>query len=149
MKAFTTHSANETTALGEIFAKDCRPGDVLAFFGGMGMGKTTFMKGLAKGLGISADVTSPTFSLVHEYRGENLALYHFDMYRIQSWEDLYSTGFFDYLDTAAILACEWSENIENALPEGAIQLRFQQGEKENERIIYIGKGEEFDEDFGD
>ncbi len=149
MKKFTTRSAQETAHLGEIFAKDCRQGDVIAFFGGMGMGKTTFMKGLVKGLGISADVTSPTFSLVNEYRGAEKVLYHFDMYRINTWEDLYSTGFFDYLDTDAVLACEWSENIENALPEGCIYIRFSQGKNETERVIEIGKGEEFDENIGD
>ena len=94
MKTFTTHSAQETVTLGEIFAKDCRPGDVIAFFGGLGMGKTAFMRGLVKGLGIRADVTSPTFSLVNEYKGDAFTVYHFDMYRISSWEDLYSTGFF-------------------------------------------------------
>ncbi|MBQ6380393.1 MAG: tRNA (adenosine(37)-N6)-threonylcarbamoyltransferase complex ATPase subunit type 1 TsaE [Clostridia bacterium] len=149
MNQYTTNSAQQTIALGTSFAKDCRAGDVLAFFGGMGMGKTAFVKGLAKGLGISADVTSPTFSLVNEYRGEALTLYHFDMYRINTWEDLYSTGFFDYLDTDAVLAVEWSENIENALPEGAVYIKIQAGENEDQRIISIGKGEEFDEDIGD
>ena len=147
MKQFTTHSAQETTALGAIFAKDCRAGDVLAFFGGMGMGKTAFIKGLAKGLGISADVTSPTFSLVNEYRGEACNLYHFDMYRIETWEDLYSTGYFDYLDTDAVLAIEWSENIENALPENATYIKIAIGQSEGERLIQIGKGEEFDENI--
>lgn len=149
MKSFTTHSAQETTALGEIFAKDCRRGDVLAFFGGLGMGKTAFMKGLVHGLGICADVTSPTFSLVNEYKGDNFTVYHFDMYRIATWEDLYSTGFFDYLETESILACEWSENIENALPETAIYIHIYKGEAEDERIIKIGRGEEFNEDFSD
>ena len=149
MKTFYSHSANQTTALGEHLASDCRCGDVLAFFGGMGMGKTAFIKGLAKGLGISADVTSPTFALVNEYKGDKCALYHFDMYRIGSWEDLYSTGYFDYLDTDAVLAIEWSENIENALPESATYIRICRGEKEEDRIIYVGKQEEFDEDFSD
>ena len=149
MKTFTTHSAQETVTLGEIFAKDCRPGDVIAFFGGLGMGKTAFMRGLVKGLGIRADVTSPTFSLVNEYRDEQFTVYHFDMYRISSWEDLYSTGFFDYLETDAILACEWSENIENALPEGAVYIRISKGEGDEDRVIQIGKGEEFHENFGD
>lgn len=147
MKQFTTHSAHETSALGEIVAKDCRQGDVFAFFGGLGMGKTAFIQGLVKGLHISADVTSPTFSLVNEYRGDAFTVYHFDMYRIHSWEDLYSTGYFDYLETNAVLACEWSENIENALPDTAIHIHISQGEAENDRIILVGKGEEFDEDI--
>ena len=149
MKQFITHSANETTALGEQFAHDCRRGAVLAFFGGLGMGKTAFIKGLAKGLDISADVTSPTFSLVNEYKGENHTLYHFDMYRIGTWEDLYSTGYFDYLDSGAILAIEWSENIENALPENALYIKIAQGKAPDDRIIRAGTVEEFDEDFGD
>ena len=149
MKKLISHSAQQTSALGESFAKDCRQGDVLAFFGGMGMGKTAFIKGLAKGLEISADVTSPTFSLVNEYHGKEYSLYHFDMYRINTWEDLYSTGYFDYLDTDAVLAIEWSENIENALPENAVYIRISQGQTENERVIYIGSGAEYNENFSD
>lgn len=149
MKNFTTKSAFQTSALGEQFAKDCRQGAVLAFFGGMGMGKTAFIKGLANGLKISSDVTSPTFSLVNEYKGDEITLYHFDMYRINTWEDLYSTGYFDYLDTDAILAVEWSENIENALPDDAIYIEISKGESENERLIKIGRKEEFDENFSD
>ena len=149
MKQFTSHSVNQTISLGESLAKDCQPGEVLAFFGGMGMGKTAFIQGLAKGLGISADVTSPTFALVNEFHGEKFTLYHFDMYRIGSWEDLYSTGYFDYLETDAVLAIEWSENIENALPQGARYIRIRQGETENDRLISIGSEEVFYEDFSD
>lgn len=149
MKQFTSHSVNQTISLGESLAKDCQQGEVLAFFGGMGMGKTAFIQGLAKGLGISAEVTSPTFALVNEYHGDNCTLYHFDMYRIGSWEDLYSTGYFDYLETDAVLAIEWSENIENALPQGAKYICIRQGATENERQIFIGSEEEFNENFSD
>lgn len=150
MKEYITHNSSQTIALGEKFAQTCRSGDVLAFFGAVGMGKTTFIKGLAKGLGISADVTSPTFSLINEYKQGNKTLYHFDMYRINTWEDLYSTGFFDYLETDAILAIEWSENIENALPEGSkYVLISKSSDNENDRVIKIGTQEEFDEDFSD
>ena len=107
----------------------------------MGMGKTAFVRGLARGLGIDAEVTSPTFALVHEYDGTP-PLYHFDMYRVTSWDSLYSTGFFDYLDAGGILAVEWSENIEGVLPEDAIRVEFRRGESENERIITIEKGGE-------
>ena len=86
-------------------------------------------------------MSSPTFALVNEYHGR-LTLYHFDMYRVTTWEDLYSTGFFDYLDTGAVLAVEWSENIEGALPEDAIRVSFQHGAFESERIITIEKGGE-------
>lgn len=150
MKQYITQNSSQTVALGERFAKTCRSGDVLAFFGNIGMGKTTFIKGLAHGLGITADVTSPTFSLVNEYKGNNKVLYHFDMYRINTWEDLYSTGFFDYLQTDAIMAIEWSENIENALPENTTCIWICAGaESEEQRIINIGSLEEYDENFSD
>lgn len=149
MKKIISHSLNQTMEIGESLAKDCRGGEVFAFFGGLGMGKTAFIKGLAKGLGISADVTSPTFALVNEYKSEKFTLYHFDMYRINTWEDLYSTGYFDYLETDSILAVEWSENIENALPDGAVYIKIEKRENENERMIYIGTEEEFDENFSD
>lgn len=142
MSVYISHSVKETHEIGEKLGKTLKSGDVVAYFGGMGMGKTTFTHGLAKGLGIDEkEVSSPTFALVHEYRGSAATLYHFDMYRIESWDDLYSTGFFDYLDFGGILAVEWSENIENALPENCIRVSFEHGENENERIIEISKGE--------
>ncbi|MCQ2461512.1 MAG: tRNA (adenosine(37)-N6)-threonylcarbamoyltransferase complex ATPase subunit type 1 TsaE [Clostridia bacterium] len=140
MREVITHSVAETETFAEEFAKDLKPGTVLAFFGGMGMGKTAFTRGLARGLGINAGVQSPTFAIVNDYGG-NPPLAHFDMYRIESWEDLYTTGFFDYQDQGYILAVEWSENIENALPENAIRITIAQGEGENDRIITID-GEE-------
>lgn len=140
MREVITHSVAETETFAEGFAKDLKPGTVLAFFGGMGMGKTAFTRGLARGLGINAGVQSPTFAIVNDYGG-NPPLAHFDMYRIESWEDLYTTGFFDYQDQGYILAVEWSENIENALPENAIRITIAQGEGENDRIITID-GEE-------
>lgn len=88
---------------------------MLALFGGLGMGKTAFVRGLAAGRGLEAEVSSPTFALVHEYGGQP-PLVHFDMYRVTGWDDLYSTGFFDYIDAGCILAVEWSENVEGALP---------------------------------
>lgn len=135
-REYRTHSPEETEALGEKLAAVLHGGEVLAFYGGMGMGKTAFTRGLARGLGIPDGVSSPTFALVHEYRG-NLPLYHFDMFRVSGWDDLYSTGFFDYLETGAVLAIEWSENIEGALPEGTIRIEISPGDRENERIISI------------
>ena len=108
----------------------------MAFTGGMGMGKTAFTRGLARGLGIADGVSSPTFALVHEHRGR-LPLYHFDMFRVSGWDDLYSTGFFDYLDMGAVLAIEWSENIEGALPDETITIAIRPGEGDNERVISI------------
>ena len=114
---------------------------VIAFFGGLGMGKTAFTRGLARGLGIECEVTSPTFALVHEYSGK-ITLYHFDMYRVETWDDLYSTGFFDCYRQGAVIACEWSENIENALPESTIRVSIERGDSDCQRIITLeGYGE--------
>lgn len=118
-----THSAAETEAAGEALAKELQGGQVVALFGGMGMGKTAFVRGVARGLGLSAEVSSPTFAIVHDYGGTP-PLVHFDMYRISGWEDLYTTGYYDYLDMGAILIVEWSENIEAALTADAIRLRI-------------------------
>ena len=123
MSITITESVQKTEEYGERLAKELKAGDVVAMFGGMGMGKTQLVRGLARGLGLDAEVSSPTFALVHDYGG-NPPLVHFDMYRIGGWEDLYSTGFFDYQQEGAILAVEWSENIEQALPENAVRLYF-------------------------
>lgn len=130
---FRSTSVRMTEEYGKQLAKELRGGTVLALFGGMGMGKTALVRGIAAGLGLSAEVSSPTFALVHDYGGRP-PLVHFDMYRVTGWEDLYSTGFFDYLDAGAILVVEWSENIESALPEDAIRLRISR-EDECTRLI--------------
>lgn len=137
-----THSPQETEALAAALSQQLSGGEVLAFFGGMGMGKTAFTRGLAAGLAVQDEVSSPTFALVNEYRGR-LTVQHFDMYRVESWDDLYSTGFFDYLDTDCVLVIEWSENIENALPEDAIRITIAQGAAPDDRSITIDglKGE--------
>ncbi|MDE6723475.1 MAG: tRNA (adenosine(37)-N6)-threonylcarbamoyltransferase complex ATPase subunit type 1 TsaE [Eubacterium sp.] len=120
MKKYVTKSYNETVALAESIAKDLPKGTVIGYLGDLGAGKTAFTTGLVKGLGIEADVSSPTFAICNEYRGNDKTLYHFDMYRIDGWDDLYSTGFFDYLETDAYIAAEWSENIYGALPDDAV-----------------------------
>ncbi len=140
MERYLSHSAQETEAIAEAYAKRVKPNDVLAFFGGLGMGKTAFTRGLARGLGVKGEVLSPTFALVHEYEGA-VPLYHFDMYRVTSFEDLYSTGFFDYLDTGAVIAVEWSENIADALPKGYKKVTIRRVSDE-EREIVIEDGEQ-------
>ena len=130
---FITHSPEETSALAQRLAQDLRGGEVIAFTGGMGAGKTAFTRGLAIGLGAGDVASSPTFALVNEYTGR-LTVEHFDMYRVDSWDDLYSTGFFDYLDGTRVLAVEWSERIPDALPEGAIRIRFEPLENDCRRI---------------
>ena len=120
MEKYRTKSYDETVALAEKIAKDLPKGTVIGFLGDLGAGKTAFTTGLAKGLGIDADVSSPTFAICNEYKGNGKTLYHFDMYRIDGWDDLYSTGFFDYLETDSYIAAEWSENIYGALPDDAV-----------------------------
>mgnify|MGYP004527824775 CR=1 FL=1 len=121
---YHTVSADETRALAERLAA-ALSGGVIAMTGDLGAGKTAFVSGLARGLGYSGGVSSPTFAICNEYIGGRVPLYHFDMYRISGWEDLYSTGYFDLLDSGALIAVEWSENIEAALPESylAVDIR--------------------------
>lgn len=135
-REFVTSSAAETAVLAARLAQQLKGGEVLAFTGGMGMGKTAFTAGLVEGLGGGNVVSSPTFALVNEYPGR-LTVEHFDMYRITGWDDLYSTGFFDYLDTDCVLVIEWSENVEAALPEDAIHIDIRPGETDTERVITI------------
>lgn len=138
LSVYCSRSVSDTFEIGVKLGQKLRKGSVVAFFGPMGMGKTAFTHGLAAGMGIDEKiVSSPTFALVHEYKGKDNTLYHFDMYRISSWDDLYSTGYFDYLDCGETLAVEWSENIENALPDDCIRIIFSRGENENDRIIEI------------
>ena len=132
-----SHSVEETEAFGAALAPALHSGAVLALFGGMGMGKTALVRGIARGMGFTAPVSSPTFALVHDYGGTP-PLVHFDMYRVSGWDDLYSTGFFDYLAAGAILVVEWSENIENALPADAIRLYFSAPDEQTrciERVV--------------
>lgn len=136
MKEYFSYSASDTEKIASEFAKTLSGNEVLAMFGTLGMGKTAFVRGLAHGLGNTSEISSPTFAIVHDYGG-NPRLYHFDMYRISTWDDLYSTGFFDYLDMGGILAVEWSENIENVLPEGYIRIELEKGKNDNERKITI------------
>ena len=110
MKEFITNSVEETLAAAAEVAAQLSAGDIILYEGDMGAGKTHFTKGIAKFLNVDDEVTSPTFALVNEYSGD-LPLFHFDLYRIDSYDDLYAIGFFDYLDRDGIIAAEWSENI--------------------------------------
>ena len=139
MQKFVTNNAEETTELGRKLGQSLKGGTVVAFFGGLGMGKTAFTRGLAKALCVKEEVSSPTFAIVNDYGG-NPPLYHFDMYRVETWDDLYASGFFDFYEAGGILAVEWSENIENALPENTIRVNIERGEHDNQRIITIDGG---------
>lgn len=138
MEKYITSSPEETEELGFKLGKKLRGGEVIAYKGGLGMGKTCFTRGLAAGLSYEGEVTSPTFALINEYLGGRLPLYHFDMYRISNWEDLYSTGFFEYLEQGGVIAAEWSENIENALPENTVTVSFKALGDEKREIIIDG-----------
>lgn len=146
VREYMSTSPSETERLGEQLAEGLAPGTVVAFFGEMGMGKTVFTRGLARGLDCPESVSSPTFALVHDYGGTP-PLAHFDMYRISTWDELDSTGFYDYIDQGYVLAVEWSENIENALPEDAVRVEFFRGDEDTVRRIRITGGPH--EDLGD
>ena len=134
MVKIRTFSAEETEKIGEKFAQKLKGNEIIALYGGMGVGKTAFVRGLSQGLGIEDGVSSPTFAIVHEYRGK-YKVYHFDMYRVNSWDDLYSTGFFDYINNG-ILVIEWSENIESAIPDSSIKITITTiGDTEREILI--------------
>lgn len=140
MIKFNSFSEADTLKFASEFASQLHGGDVVAFKGGMGMGKTVFVRGCSTVLDVECDVSSPTFSIVNDYGGK-INVYHFDMYRVESWDSLYSTGFFDYLNENSILFIEWSENIENVLPENTITVEFTRGENDNERTITISGGD--------
>ena len=142
LKQYISNSTEETEQIAAQVAKSLHSGDVLAYRGGMGAGKTAFTRGLCQGLGLGDHVSSPTFALVHQYGNGPGALYHFDMYRVESFEDLYSTGFFDYLDYGGILAIEWSENIAAALPQGTITVTINHMENNPNRREIVIEGDE-------
>ena len=148
MEVYFSHSPEKTEEIAALIAKELNGGEVIAFRGDLGMGKTCFTRGLAAGLGFKGEVTSPTFALINEYIGGRLPLYHYDMYRISSWEELYSSGFFEYIDEGGIVAAEWSENIENALPENTIYVEIEaMSENERKITVYHKKETENNEDF--
>lgn len=136
MQKFISQSPKQTENFAKNFATNLKGSEVIAFKGSLGMGKTCFIKGLARGLGFKGEVNSPTFAIVNEYLGGRLNLFHFDMYRVETWEDLYSVGFFEYMTMGGVIAVEWSENIEEALPNNTIYIEFEYVD-ENTRVIKI------------
>ena len=125
--------------MGEALATTLSPGTVIAFTGDLGAGKTAFTRGLARGLGISERVTSPTFTIVNEYEGGRLPLFHFDMYRLESSEELFDIGWEDYLRRGGVCAVEWSEKVADALV-GALRVDIRRGEGERDRVITVAGG---------
>lgn len=141
MKSYISDSPKKTEEIAENLAKELTGGEVIAFRGGLGMGKTCFTRGLARGLDYSGDVISPTFALINEYLGGRLPIYHYDMYRISNWDELYSSGFFEYIDEGGVIAAEWSENIENALPDNTIFVEFEYLDDTTRKITIYNKKE--------
>ncbi len=135
MTKIITSSPLETEEFAAEFANSLTGGEIIAFKGSMGMGKTCFTRGLARGLGFLGQVTSPTFALVNEYVGGRLPIYHFDMFRINTWDDLYSSGWFDYIEQGGVMVAEWSENIEEALPSSAIIIEISRIDDDKREII--------------
>ena len=142
---FITHSLEETELLGQRLGETLSGGEIVAYQGGLGAGKTAFTRGLARGLGISMRVTSPTYTIVNEYTGGRLPLFHFDMYRLGSAEELFDIGWEDYLARGGVCAVEWSENVQEAM-QGAITVRMEK-RSENTRCIRI-EGSALDADSG-
>lgn len=140
MMQITTHSADETQALGQKLASRLAPGDVIAYFGDLGAGKTAFTRGLAQGLGITDPVTSPTYTIVNEYLSGRIPLFHFDMYRLDGEDDLFDIGWDDYLARGGVCAVEWSERIDSALPPDTLTVSIARGEHDNDRIISVTGG---------
>lgn len=127
MEIFESHSLAETEAVAAKIAKRLENGGFLALYGGMGAGKTAFVRGLVKALCPECLdlVHSPTFAIVNEYRGERIDIFHFDLYRLTDEDDLYSTGFYDYIEQGGITVTEWTELFEEAVPEDAIRLKIE------------------------
>ncbi len=140
MTEFISHSIEDTRKIASDFAKTLHGGEVIAFMGGMGMGKTLFTSALAKALGFEGAVSSPTFAIVNEYRGGKLPVFHFDMFRIETWEDLDSCGFFDYMEEKGVMVVEWSENIDSALEDGTIYINIEKLSENGRKITIEGGG---------
>ena len=135
-----THSPAETEAVGAALGKILSPGSIVAYRGDLGAGKTAFTRGLARGLGCADSVTSPTYTIVNEYLSGRCPLFHFDMYRLRSADDLWGIGWDDYLDRGGVCAVEWSENVADAM-EDAITVTIEKTGEDSRRITIEG-GEE-------
>ena len=134
---FITHSPEQTEEIGAALGKILTPGTILAYEGDLGAGKTAFTRGLARGLGAADMVTSPTYTIVNEYLSGRLPLFHFDMYRLASSDDLWDIGWEDYLERGGVCAVEWSENVDDAM-ENAIYVTIYKTGEESRRIVIEG-----------
>ena len=134
---YRSNSPGETEALGAALAKLLWPGAVVAFTGDLGAGKTAFVRGMAQGLGVAGRVTSPTFTIVNEYEGGRLPLFHFDLYRLASSDELFEIGWEDYLRRGGVCAVEWSENAAGALERDTVRVYLLRGAEDGQRVITI------------
>lgn len=135
-EVYTSASENETEAIGAEFASDLPGGTVVAMYGELGSGKTAFVRGMARGMGLECRVNSPTFTIVNEYSGDR-ELFHFDMYRLGSADELFDIGWEDYLSRGGVCAVEWSENVEEAFEGDEIRVVFEKTSDTGRRITII------------
>ena len=137
---YITNSPSETEAVGAALAKLLRPGTIIAYRGDLGAGKTAFTRGLTRGLGVREAVTSPTYTIVNEYLSGRMPLFHFDMYRLGSEDELFDIGWEDYLDRGGVCAVEWSENVPGAMEDAVVVTIFRLDE-DTRKIVIEGGGE--------
>ena len=137
MQTYISRSEAETERIGERFAKDLPDGSVIAMYGDLGAGKTAFVRGMARGMGLSCRVSSPTFTIVNEYIGER-ELIHFDMYRLESADELFDIGWEDYLSRGAVCAVEWSENVQDAFFGDEVVVRIEKLNDTDRKITIEG-----------
>ena len=136
-KRFILKNEEDTAALGASIAEGLKPGAVIALTGDLGAGKTTLTKAVARALGVTETLTSPTFTIVQEYESGRMPVYHFDVYRVHGEDDLFELGFDDYLHGSGVCLIEWADLIEDLLPEDAMRIRLEYGANEDERICTI------------
>lgn len=134
MMTYKSKNSEETVLIAQEFAKKIKAGDVLCLYGEMGAGKTVFTNGLCRALGVTDYVTSPTFTIVNEYEGENFRVFHFDMYRIEDEDELLEIGFDEYLSSGGVCVIEWPQNVKNSLPQKRFEIEIAKV-GENERKI--------------
>ena len=134
---FITTSPEQTEQVGAALAAQLTPGTIIAYRGDLGAGKTAFTRGLAKGLEAAEPVTSPTYTIVNEYLSGRMPLFHFDMYRLRSADDLFDIGWDDYLERGGVCAVEWSENVEEAM-EDPITVTIEKLGETDRRITVTG-----------
>lgn len=137
LQKLISRSEENTRELGIKLGKNLKKGDIVCLVGDLGSGKTLLSQSIAKALGVCEDVTSPTFTIIHEYMGQELPLYHFDVYRINNPDDMFEIGFSEYLYGEGICLIEWADRIEELIPDDRIKITIQRGEEDHERIIHI------------